>query len=414
MRERLVVALVGLTVAVIALFGVPRAYFLADLVLAQEVRKVEDTANLVALVVDERTRADAFARDDLLDGLVGEGEGVRYVAPDGTTVAAGVEATSDHAILATRSLPGGGTVTLARSRALVDQEISVALMPLVMIGLTLTVASAIIGFWLARRLARPFQELAAAATSLGSGRFDEVRIGHYAIPEAENIGAALRGSSEQLAALLERERQFAANASHQLRTPITALRLQLEDLTYWPQTDPEVAAELNLSLAELDRLSAAITEFLELSRGLRRTLSVDVDLVQLAARACARWEPQFHARGRTLSLASRRPVPVRVQPGSVDQVLDVLLENAAKHGRGAVTVTVADEAQSVLVTVADEGRTPLGPDVFRRGASGSGGTGLGLALAVELGHALDGRLELGSGPGTSFVLRLPRSTDDES
>src|SRR5690606_34813445 len=141
-------------------------------------------------------------------------------------------------IIEQRDLPGGGSLTLSRSRDLINQRISDALVPLIAVGLGLTVLAAGFGYVIARRLSRPFGELAVAAERLGSGRFD-VDPPHYKIPEAEAIGDALRGSSERLAELVRREREFAANASHQLRTPITALRLELEDLSLWPQTPPE-------------------------------------------------------------------------------------------------------------------------------------------------------------------------------
>ena len=108
--------------------------------------------------------------------------------------------------------------------------------------LGLVLLAAVTGFLLAKRLARPFGELADAADHLGQARFD-VALPHYSIPEAEAIGAALRRASTQLDSLVEREREFAANVSHQLRTPVTALRLTLEDLSMWPETPPTVAAE---------------------------------------------------------------------------------------------------------------------------------------------------------------------------
>ena len=406
MRERLVAALVGITLAVITLYGVPRAYFLADLVEQQETRKLERSVDLLVVLMEERTGEAQPVTDVYLAALLNEAEGIRYVGPDGVVVTAGVDTQGD-VLLERRALPGGGEVALARERALLDRRISEALTPLVVLGLGLTVLSALAGFLLARRLARPFQELAQAATALGTGRFDEVSIGHYAVPEAENIGSALRSSAEQLEARLRREREFAANASHQLRTPITALRLELEDLSTWPQTDPAVAEELGRALEELDRLGAAVTELLDLARGMRHSAHVEVDLTRLAEEVVRRWEPQLAAIGRTVVLSGEDSVLTRSDPGSIQQILDVLLENACSHGQGAVIVATLARPHYVVVAVSDEGTGTLDPDIFRRGHSGAGGTGLGLDVASQVAQALGGRLELRGHAPTTFELMLP-------
>lgn len=279
MRDRLVATLVGLTVAVVALYGIPRAYFVADLVHDNEVRKVTRSANLLAAVVAERQAAEGPVTESFLEPLLVEAETVEYVAPDGSVVRAGslrASGSSDD-LVESRPLPGGGQVTLRRSSALVDERVSAAVLPLVLLGVGLTVGAALVGFFFARRLTRPFGQLAVVADEIGRGNFD-VDVPHYRVPEAEAIGEALRRGSAQLDELVRRERDFAVNASHELRSPITALRLGLEDLAMWPQTPPEVADELNSYLPELDRLSAAITQYLDAGRGRTRTFTnVDVD-----------------------------------------------------------------------------------------------------------------------------------------
>lgn len=408
MRERLVAALVGMTVAVIALYGIPRAYLLADFVHQNETRKIERSVALMAVLVQARTDNEAPVTEDYLLPLLKEAEGIRYVGPDGTVVSVGITPARTDDIVETRALPGGGSITLARSGALVDQRVSEALLPLVLLGLLLVAVSAVAGFWMARRLSRPFRQLASAASDLGHGRFDEVDVPHFGVPEAEQIGSALRSSADKLATLVRREREFAVNASHQLRTPVTALRLELEDLSQWPETAPPVATELRNALSELDRLSDAITDLLDLARGLRQRESVDVDLLELVDQSVQRWQPQLEGRGRRVERSGAAEVRSRTSPGAVAQVLDVLIENACSHGQGVVTVEAGASATHVFVRVTDEGKGRLGPEVFRRGVSGAGGTGVGLALARELALAEGGRLDLEQLPETSFVLRLPR------
>ncbi len=294
---------------------------------------------------------------------------------------------------------------MARSGTLVEERVSDALLPLVVVGLSLTLVAVVVGYFLARRMARPFTELAEKADQLGSGQFD-LDVPHYRVPEAEHIGAALRTSAEQLNDLVRREREFAVNASHQLRTPITALRLEIEDVTLWPETPPEVADHLNGVLGELDRLSAAIAELLEVARG-RRIPTAAVDLNQVVGHAIERWRARFTGADRTLVQVDQGSIPVRVPPGPVAQILDVLLENAAAHGTGRVEVVAEDLDTHVQVRVSDEGTPTFGQEVFRRGVS-STGTGVGLAVASELAESMGGYLSLETGAPTRFVLRLPQ------
>jgi signal transduction histidine kinase len=273
MRERLVTILVGLTVAVIALYGIPRAYFVADLVHDSEVRKVERSADLITVVLAERqaTSTSGPVTERFLESFLHEAESIEYVAPDGAVTVAGavVERKTPEDISVTREVQGGGRLTMWRSGALVEERVSDALLPLVLLGVALMLAAAVVGFLLAKRLSRPFAELASIADDIGTGRFD-VEVPHYSVPEAEAIGDALRRGAMRLDELVQRERALAVDASHELRTPIAALRLELEDLALWPQTPPEVADELRRYIPELTRLSAAVTQYLDTARDQHR------------------------------------------------------------------------------------------------------------------------------------------------
>jgi signal transduction histidine kinase len=410
MRDRLLAAFVILTVLVVALYGIPRAYQLAGLVRAQEERKIERSVDLVAVVLAEHLAEGDEVTKDFLAPLLNQAETLRYVAPDGSEIVAGprfLSAPSDIAM--TRDVEGGGTVTLTRAGGLIDERVSDAIFPLVAIGLALIAVSAIVAVVLARALSRPFGELAASAEMLGRGRFD-IDVPRYAVPEADEIGAALRTAAERLEDVVRREREFAANASHQLRTPVTALRLELEDLSLWPQTPPDVRAELQHALGELDRLSGAVTELLALARGRFTASAVDTDLAELVRAAARRWE-HATADGREIVAPATGPVPGQVTPGPVGQILDVLIDNALKYGAGTVTVSARDADSHLVLDVADQGARPTSTDIFRRRVSGdtSGGEGIGLAVARELAEALGGQLTLAPGPSTRFVLALPRT-----
>lgn len=414
MRDRLVVALVGMTVLMLALYGVPRAYLLADLVTEQETRKVARSVDLLEVVVEERLDQGREVDADYLEGLLRAGETMTYVDAQGGTVTAGPPVGDDD-IVVTRDLEGGGSVQVSRDDALVQERISDALIPLIVLGLSLTAVAALFGTLVARRLSRPFAELAVTADRLSRARFD-VEVPHYAMPEAEAIGAALRRASTQLEGLLLREREFASNASHQLRTPITALRLTLEDLSMWPETPPDVAAELRENISELDRLSGAINELLQLSRGGRLGEPVAVDLAAMLMDAVERWDDHVRAAGRRIRVEGEEHVPAHLVPGPVQQVLDVLVENACAYGEGDIVLAATHAGDHLCVTVRDAGVRMFGPEVFQRGErAGSGdGHGLGLTIAQELALSLQGRLVLEETATTGFVLELPRPRGDSA
>ncbi|CAN7313638.1 histidine kinase dimerization/phospho-acceptor domain-containing protein [Knoellia sp. LjRoot47] len=271
MRERLIALFVGLTVAVLALSGIPRAYAVADLVHANELSKADRSADLIAAVITERASTGGVVTEVSLDPLVQRDESVEYVTSGGAVTRAGTltQRPSSDDISVTRTIPGGGRLTLWRSGDVVEESVSDAVLPMVLLAVALLLASALVGSVLARRLSKPFAELASVADDIGEGRFD-VEVPHYAIPEAEAIGDALRRGASRLDELVERERSLAVNASHELRTPIAALRLELEDLAMWPQTPPEVAEELRGYIPELKRLSAAVTQYLDTARDQRR------------------------------------------------------------------------------------------------------------------------------------------------
>lgn len=412
MRDRLVIAFVGLTVAVIGLYGIPRAYFLADLVREQQKTTVAGTATALAALAGERTAAGGSVDAGLLESGLTGADRVEFSVDDTETLAVGESVDDEGGIVETRILPDGSTLRLSVSGDTVSKGIRDAITPLVLLGLALAVGSAVFGLGLARRLSRPFQELADYSRDLGHGRFD-IEVPSYAVPEAEAIGASLRNAAGQLDELVRREREFAANASHQLRTPITALRLSLEDLSLWPETAPGVRAELELGLGELDRLSSAIDELLDLARGQRLETHQDVDLAALVAATAARWRRQLDEQGRALVVAGDATIPTRLAAGPVEQVLDVLVDNARLHGHGTITVESRDAGTHLEVAVRDDGQRRIGPEVFRRGVTSRGeadGHGVGLAVASELAEMCGGHLSLDTAtPRTRFVLWLPRS-----
>jgi signal transduction histidine kinase len=245
-------------------------------------------------------------------------------------------------------------------------------------------------------------ELAAYAERIGRGDFD-VDVPRYDVPEADAVGRALRASAHDLGTLVRRERDFAAHASHELRTPITATRLEIEDLALSSQPSPEVASRLSAALGQLDRLSATVAEMLDASRESRVGATVDIDLAALVRDTVARWRAL--APGRRIDAECDGVVAVRMPAGALMQVMDVLIGNAVKHGEGDVRVTVTETAAYAEVRVGDDGSRDHAASRVRNPETPLTG---GLATAAEIAASLGGQLRLTDDVRTTFSLVLPR------
>ncbi len=269
--------------------------------------------------------------------------------------------------------------------------------------------------WLARRLSQPLEELARTAAALGDGELTEAAP-RSGIEEADRIAAALDTTSARLGRALSRSATFAADASHQLRTPLTALRLQLDTLEAQGGADP---ATLAAAQAEADRLQATVEELADLTRADAAVTALDVG--DVVADRLPAWQAMAAERGRTVTL-DRGPVPlVFLRGAAIGQAVQVLLDNALEHGEGDVTVRVrADGAgpsvRAVRVDVVDQGPglPPGALDVTER-LDRSGGRGL--PLARSLVEAEGGRLSFTTSPtgetvaGIVIPLRGKDATD---
>ena len=378
MRERLVAAFVGLTVVVVALYGIPRAYFLADLVRSQEQHRVDRTVELARIAIDERLAAHQAITPGYLDQLADADDRIRV--DTGTTVIDSTQGpTKAHGnVHASAELTNGDTVWVLRSADAVDAEIAKALMPLVLLGLLLAVLAGGAGFLIARRMARPFQDLAAAARGLGAGRLHP-NLPTYRVPEAQAIGEALRSSGEKLDALLAHERELAVHASHELRTPVTALKLELEDLALWPETPASVAAQLAHATIELDRLSEAVAGLLSSSREVLSTEEIDLDLDALLADTVAR----LADAGIAVTHDPTGPLPTRLDPQPLVRLLALLITS----GQGAAFVSASDRGTHLEVRVGWSGTPPAAPSPATTEAAASIGGNLsqeGQAVTLRL------------------------------
>ncbi len=259
----------------------------------------------------------------------------------------------------------------------------------------------------ARRLARPLEELSEAARRLGQGDFS-VRTTPAAIPEIDSVGSALNSTAGRLDAMLARERSFSADASHQLRTPLTGLRLRLEAAMEHPGQDLRHA--ITDGIAAADRLEQTIEELLALARDTRSSNATPLDLPVLLDEIEAGWHDRLAAQDRALHVAVDPLAPVSLaSTAAVRQVLTVLLDNAATHGSGTVSVAVRNAADALAIDVSDEGTgiTAPEPELFTRRSRLADGHGIGLALARSLAEAEGGRLRLTRPAPPTFTLLVP-------
>ena len=214
--------------------------------------------------------------------------------------------------------------------------------------------------------------------------------------------------------LLQSQRAFVAHASHQLRTPLTALRLRLENLQDGLGEQP--SAEIEAAIDEATRLATLVTDLLQLARADARPLVGVADLVRLTADRVDTWSAVAEPDGIMLHPeASGRPMFVRAVPGAIEQILDNLLDNAvtASPPGSAVVVAVTTAPGSHRLTISDAGpgltdeQKANATQRFWRGDTTTPGTGLGVAIVDALVSASDGTLELADAPGGDLSCRSP-------
>ena len=414
MRERLVGSFVLFAVLIAVVFGLARAYAVTGLVKQSEEGKLDRSVVLVAALIGERADGGKATSARQLGEYLDRAQRIEYVDAEGKRVVAKdsnyVAGPSGSNLVSGATVAGGGSLTLEQSGVIVDERVADAVLPIVQFALVLIAAAAAVGYVLAWRLARPFQRLALIADDLGRGELD-TEIPHFSIREADAISRAMHTSAIRLKALVHKEREFASNASHQLRTPITALHLELEDLAVWGETPPIVAAELRRSVLELDRLSEAVTSLLDMARGNEVTAGPAIDVSVLAIDAAQRWRPQVTAVEWQIWAEIPGVVLMNTARGRVNQILDVLIENSIKHGVGRIELVVTELDAHTRLSVNDQGASKIDRSVFARRVRGSdsSGEGIGLSIAAELARSLGGYLAVGDGPTISFDLMLPKS-----
>ena len=264
---------------------------------------------------------------------------------------------------------------------------------------------------LAGRLARPVEELAEAAARLGRG--DPRPLGRrYGAADLDQVADGLDTSARRLSSLLAADRELTADASHQLRTPLTALSMRLEEMIAAADDPDVVREEGSAALAQAERLADVVTQLLgPARRGTASAALTGID--EIVQQQVVEWEPAFRRAGRKLAVIGVGGLEAHVTPGGLAQVLATLLDNALMHGGGTVTLQTSQNSRSVVIEVRDEGKgvpPELASRIFERSVSGRPeGTGLGLFLARTMAAADGGRVVLIKPKPATFAVFLPRN-----
>ncbi|KGM13255.1 ATP-binding protein [Cellulomonas bogoriensis] len=423
MRRRVLQATVAAVTVAVVLLGIPLAFFSAQLVRDAELRNRDDRAAGLARQVESRYAGERPITEELLELYVGGSDGnlpasVSVVTGDGTRLRAGepIEGRAYPQIVRTDS---GAVVMVSISYWDVFWRTARAVALVVGASVVAFGAGIFVALWQARRLAAPLVYLAASAEQLGSGQV-RPRLEPSGVEEIDLVAAELARSADRMAGRLAAERQFAADASHQLRTPLAALSMRLEEIMLATDKE-EVRDEARISLEQVERLVTVVDDLLARSRRASGGTTEPVHLLDVVRQQAEEWSPSFATAGRDLVLEVPDDVAVLATPGALAQVLATLIENSLRHGGGTTTVRSrgSGPGAAVVVEVADEGPgvpDDIAPRIFEREVTSGEGTGLGLALARDLVAADGGRLELAQRRPPVFAVFLagvPRILDPE-
>jgi len=306
-----------------------------------------------------------------------------------------------------------GTVLLARSTAPLNRDIVQLWVILGTISVVAMIAAALLAFALTRWVNRPLTGLDSAARRLADGDLASRAVVDSGPPELRRLGTTFNTMAGRLEALVHGNRAVIADVSHQLRTPLAALRLRLDLLA--ADTDPATGHELAGAQEELARLSRLVDGLLAVARAENVVpVPTAVDVAEVARERVVAWHPVADDRGIALAATARPrgPVLAWIGEGHLEQVLDNLIANAleALSAGGRIAVTSMVTTAGAQITVADNGPGMSAEDreraFLRFTTSNPNGTGLGLAIVHRLVTSNGGTARLAETPGGGLTVVL--------
>jgi signal transduction histidine kinase len=311
-----------------------------------------------------------------------------------------------------------GAVRVTQSVGAVHDRVRRSVLALAAIGAAALGLGLVLAWFLADSLSRPLRKLAATARRVEEGDLD-ARAQVTGATEQREVTIAFNDMTERFGTVLAAQREFVSNASHQLRTPLTGLRLRLEAAAAKADS-PELERELSAAEQEVDRLARLLNTLLMLAReGQTRVTGRLVSLGLASKHAHERWEARSEQLGQRLLLEPGEDVVVLAVEEDLAIILDNLIENALHYSPegSSVTIEFGREGTDAYLAVLDDG-PGIAPgeeeavfERFRRGSASksSSGTGLGLAIVQTLAQRWGGRASLSARPegGTRAEIRLP-------
>ncbi|WP_267246359.1 ATP-binding protein [Streptomyces sp. PR69] len=408
MRRRLINSTLAVVLVVIAVFGVSLVLVETRTISSSAQEKVDSEAIRLLSIVDSRLIGGEPVTPGVLAGQGGDRRYALIEIPGRDAIEIG-ERPDGGVIRGAAEGDNGEKVTVEEPRSTVTREVGRSLLIIGAVALLAIIAAVLLAVRQGNRLASPLTDLAETAERLGSGD-PRPRHRRYGVPELDRVADVLDASAERIARMLTAERRLAADASHQLRTPLTALSMRLEEITV---TDDlaTVKEEASVALSQVERLTDVVERLLTNSRDPRTGSAVVFDLDEVVKQQLEEWRPVCRSAGRAIVCSGKQGLQAVGTPGAVAQVLAALIENSLMHGGGTVAVRTRVTGNQAVIEVTDEGpgvSAELGARIFERAISGRNSTGIGLAVARDLAEADGGRLELLQQQPPVFALFLSR------
>lgn len=411
MRRRLLTLVFTTTLFALTLLGIVWVLVIWAFMGSAAQDRAGETARVAAAALHDSVEAHGQITERTLVRYVRDQAYLKAQLPDGRTLASGPAPAGD--VYSASAVAGNVRVVAEIPRSVNLDMLRFQAGVVVALSLFALGVAMLVALFYARRITRPLEDFAELAGRVATG--DRRQLDRrYGVPELDAVADVLDLAVGNFNALLESERRVTTDASHQLRTPLTALSLRLEEILATDDIDV-VRSEATAALGQVERLAGVVDEVVGVSRGLRLSPSVPFAIDDLVASQLVEWTPTFDAAGRRLRRQGITRLVVDAGRGAQAQVLATLIENSLVHGRGTTSVRVRRSGSWVVVEVADEGvgiPVELGNRVFERSVSGGDSTGLGLSLARTLAMADGGRLEMISARPAVFAMFLPACTGD--
>jgi signal transduction histidine kinase len=309
-----------------------------------------------------------------------------------------------------------GAVRVTQSVAAVNRAVRSSIAGLALLGGVVLLLGLGAGALIARQISLPIRRLDLAARQVSGGDLGTV-VAVEGSSEQRSLAHAFNEMTGRIRRLLRSQQDFVADASHQLRTPLTGLRLRLENLGDRLRGDRSAHEEIAASIGEIDRLSLIVDELLILSRAGEHELPGEwVDLARAARRAVERWSGAAREHGIDLRGRSKAPARTWCAAVDLDRSIDALLENAILYSPRDSSVTIASSPGRIEICDEGPGLAPGEAEgVFERfsrgsaGRRGPSGTGLGLPIARDLTRQWGGDVTLSNrdGGGLRALIEVP-------